>query len=213
MIVMSMHRSPARARPPATPPQYGARVPYLVPRAGSPAPSETALIVPVPAADTVVGEHRRRLDAAAAWGVPAHVTVVYPFLEPHQADDEVVAALARQVAAVPAFDCRFARTRWFGQEVLWLQPEPAQPFRHLVEVVTAAFPDHPPYGGAYDEVVPHLTVGDVRVGGLAAVRAAERAVRTALPVTARIDRVLLIAGSAAPDSWGVLHEWRLRDGP
>lgn len=34
---------------------------------------ETALIIPVPAAEPVVGALRSRLDRAAAWGVPAHV--------------------------------------------------------------------------------------------------------------------------------------------
>ncbi len=34
--------------------------------------------MPVPEAEWVVGEHRARLDRAAAWGVPAHVTVLHP---------------------------------------------------------------------------------------------------------------------------------------
>lgn len=50
--------------------------------APSVAPTQTAVIVPVPAAEALVGSHRRRLDRAAGWGVPAHVTVLYPFLHP-----------------------------------------------------------------------------------------------------------------------------------
>jgi hypothetical protein len=41
---------------------------------------------------------------------------------------------------------------WFGQEVVWLVPQPAGPFRALTRAVAAAFPDYPPYDG-YDERV------------------------------------------------------------
>jgi hypothetical protein len=47
------------------------------------------------------------------------------------------------------------------------------------------------------------------MAGLAAAEAAEQAVPSGLPVTARIDRVLLIAGTEAPKSWHVLHKFTL----
>ena len=90
--------------------------------------------------------------------------------------------------------------------MLWLDPEPADPFRSLTAAVWAAFPQHPPYGGAYDEVVPHLTVAERRSGDLAAMRAAESAVQQGLPLTAHIDRLLLIAGAPAPSTWRALQE-------
>ena len=40
------------------------------------APTETALIVPVPEVEPIVGRFRDRYDPAAADGIPAHVTVV-----------------------------------------------------------------------------------------------------------------------------------------
>jgi len=177
---------------------------YLDPAPDAPAPTETAVIVRVPAAEPVVGEHRQHLDAAAAKGVPAHVTVLYPFVSPETVTPHVVAALAAAVASVSAFDCRFGRTRWFGQDVLWLDPEPAEPFRLLTAAVWEAFPRCPPYGGVHDDVVPHLTVAEERLGGLGALRAAEQAVQPGLPLYARIDRVLLIAGTQGANSWRTL---------
>ena len=53
---------------------------------------------------------------------------------------------------------RFERTGRFPG-VVWLAPEPAEPFIALTELLAAAFPDHPPYEGAHDEIVPHLTLG------------------------------------------------------
>jgi len=160
---------------------------YLSPARGAPAPAQTAVIAPVPAAERLVGKHRDRLDAAAAWGVPAHVTVLYPFVEPAAANEQLVAALAAAVGSDSAFDCRFLRTRWFGEDVLWLDPEPAQPFRQLTAAVWGAFPQYPPYRGVHDDVIPHLTVAERRMADLPAVRAAEGAVQPGLPLSTRIS--------------------------
>ena len=184
-------------------------MPHLSPASDAPPPTQTAVIVPVPAAEPLVSRHRRHLDAAASWGVPAHVTVLYPFVEPAEVDDDLIATLAAALSAVSAFDCRFARTRWFGQDVLWLDPEPAGPFRALTTSVWDAFPDHAPYGGAHDEVVPHLSIAERRLGSLPAVQGADQAVNTGLPLSTSIDTVLLIAGTQAPNSWRLLHEFRL----
>jgi hypothetical protein len=40
---------------------------------------ETALIIVCPEAELAVREPRRRYDRAAQFGVPAHITVTYPF--------------------------------------------------------------------------------------------------------------------------------------
>ena len=56
--------------------------------------TETALLVEVPAADAAVARHREILDLAAGWGVPAHLTVLYPFVPPAQLDDDVQSAVA-----------------------------------------------------------------------------------------------------------------------
>ena len=164
-------------------------------------PTQTAVIVPVRQAEPAVAAHRRRLDRAATWGVPAHVTVVFPFVPPAEVDGGLVDRLAAVVAGVPAFDCAFVDCAWFGDDVLWLAPDRAQEFRELTHAVVAQFPDHEPYGGQFAEVVPHLTVGETRQGTLADLKAAAADVRTKLPVRAHIDHALLIAGSDRADSW------------
>ena len=50
--------------------------------AGPVTASESAVLVPFPEAERVVSPYRARLDGAAALGVPAHVTVLYPFVPP-----------------------------------------------------------------------------------------------------------------------------------
>ena len=114
----------------------------LSPASDAPPPTQTAVIVPVPDTDSLVDEHRRHLDVAASWGVPAHVSVLYPFVEPAQVDGHLVATLAAVFGSVAAFDCRFSQTQWFGHDVLWLNPEPAQPSRDLTAAGVAAFHAH-----------------------------------------------------------------------
>lgn len=182
---------------------------YLKPAFDAPAPTQSAVIAPMSVAEPMIGEHRHRFDAAAAWGVPAHVTILYPFAEPVALDDKVIATLAKAVASVSAFDCRFAGTRWFGDDVLWLAPEPTEPFHQLTSAVWDAFPHYPPYGGDHDDVVPHLTIAERRICDLSTMQAVEQAVLPGLPLSGRVDRVLLIAGAPAPKSWRVLHELAL----
>jgi 2'-5' RNA ligase len=163
--------------------------------------TETAVLVLVPESEAAVAEHRAHLDVAASWGVPAHLSVVYPFVPPTDVDDSVLDGLAAAIATVPAFDCAFSRTDWFGDDVLWLAPEPDAPFRQLISAVVAAFPAQQPYGGIHDDLIPHLTVGELRLGSAHELAAAERAVRAQLPITARIDRAVLLAGRPERDSW------------
>jgi len=171
--------------------------------------TETAVLVLVPEADGAVAEHRAHLDMAASWGVPAHLSVVYPFVPPADVDDEVLARLAAALGSVPAFDCTFARTEWFGDDVLWLAPEPDAPFRKLITAVVAEFPAHLPYGGLYEEPVPHLTVGELRLGSAEELAAAQRAVSAHLPIRARVDRAVLLAGRPERDAWHPVADFRL----
>jgi hypothetical protein len=179
---------------------------------------ETAVLVPVPAAERVVSPHRSRLDGAAALGVPAHVTVLFPFVPPPLITPGVVDALATAVATVSAFGCEFGATSWFGEDVLYLAPRPDEPFRALTRAVCGAFPGYLPYGGAFADTIPHLTVGERErgggrpSGGVAELRVAEAAVRPLLPVRARVSHVWLMAGSGALGSWHTLAELPLAPG-
>ena len=47
--------------------------------------------------EQAVGPFRARYDRAAAWGVPAHVTVLYPFLPPSRIDDGYGLAMAASI--------------------------------------------------------------------------------------------------------------------
>jgi len=146
-----------------------------------PPPLLTGVVIEVPTAEHLVGPYRQRLDPRAREGIPAHITVLAPFLPSDQIDPGMLERLSRLATSVQPFDFRLVRTSWFGDQVLWLAPEDASPFRSLTDAMVAAFPGCLPYGGAFAEVVPHLTVGES--ADQAQLRAAEADLRPNLPVT------------------------------
>ncbi|HEV7203258.1 MAG TPA: 2'-5' RNA ligase family protein [Jatrophihabitans sp.] len=170
----------------------------------------SALVVEVPEAEAVVSEHRAGLDASASLGVPAHVTVLYPFVAVTRLDDDLLATLRGLFARCASFDYRFSATAWFDEAVLFLAPDDPAPFSALIDVAATAFPEHPPYGGEFDEVVPHLTIGDR--ADLARLRAAEAAVRPRLPVTGVATAVTLLHQEAAGRRWERHTRFALADG-
>ena len=114
-------------------------------------------MIRVPEAEPLVGEWRRRFDPSAALGIPAHITVVYPFVPVEEMDAGVQAELRGLFAEVAS--CRFelsAPARF--PSVLYLKPEPDAALRAIIEGVVGRFPEHPPYGGAFDDLMPHITV-------------------------------------------------------
>jgi 2'-5' RNA ligase len=117
----------------------------------------TALVVPVGWAEGVVEPWRRRYDDSAAAGMPAHVTVVYPFLRAREVDRSVDLALEETIRGIASFRFRLAGVGTFPG-VVFLRPEPAEPFVELTRAIWERWPECPPYGGAHDEIVPHLTV-------------------------------------------------------
>ncbi|MDT7555423.1 MAG: hypothetical protein QOI16_4207 [Pseudonocardiales bacterium] len=174
-----------------------------------PAATETAVLALVPEAEPVVGEHRRRLDPTTAAGVPAHVTVLYPFVPPGEITTATVAALRATVAPAAPFACTFSATGWFGEDLLWLAPSATASFSELTALVWRAFPEQVPYDGEH-EPHPHLTVGYRSHASLEELRAAEARIVPRLPVAAHVDRLHLLAGGRKADSWRVVAELPLR---
>jgi 2'-5' RNA ligase len=149
----------------------------------------SALIAEIPEAEPLVGRWRARLDVNARLGIPAHVTVMYPFVPARDVDAVAGPRLADLFGAVPSFGFRLDRVGWFGEDTVWLGPREPAPFRALTERVLAEFPAYPPFEGHFSEVIPHLTVGHQQP--VADLRAAEEAVRARLPVDGVVRAVSL----------------------
>jgi 2'-5' RNA ligase len=156
---------------------------------------ETALITRVPEAETYIGRYRDRYDPSARRNVPAHVTILYPFMAPTLVTDEVRTRLRQVADAVPRFDYRIARTERFPV-ALYLAPDPDRPFSALTDGVFREFPDYPPFEGKFDTIVPHITVAH---GDEPLLCEIEVELRIALPgagLAARCTELLLIENSS-----------------
>lgn len=119
---------------------------------------ETALLIEVPEAEPLVGPWRERYDPVTVRGIPAHITVLWPFVPPAELDAAVIERLGMVLAHVKPFAFLLADIDEFSG-VLWLRPEPDDPFKALTRALWRAFPDFPPCGGAFPDPQPHLTVG------------------------------------------------------
>jgi hypothetical protein len=100
---------------------------------------------------------------------------------------------------VRPFEVEFRRVGRF-EEVAYLPPEPAAPFVELTRWLVAAY-GYRPYGGDFDEVIPHVTIVNRSPPEL--LDEVERALAPELPLHAEIREAALIE----EDADGV---WRTR---
>ena len=106
-----------------------------------------------------------------------------------------------------AFRFTLASVRRFDSAVLYLAPKPADPFVRLTMTIWSRYPDRPPYGGRYRDVVPHLTVAET--AHAAQMDSIEEQLRPGLPIEASADRVLLMEETAPGGRWQTRAEFRL----
>jgi 2'-5' RNA ligase len=162
-------------------------------------PGSTALLVPVPEAEPVVGAYRRRHTPSGADGMPAHVTLLAPFARAPLLDASRLEELRAALAPFAAFELVLTRTARFGDlDTLYLVPEPEDRFAALFDAVAGAFGEYV----QHPRFVPHVTVARSDDDGL--LRAIERELRPHLPLAAVAREVLLMERGAD-------RRWATRD--
>jgi 2'-5' RNA ligase len=119
---------------------------------------EAGLVVLVPEAEALVKPFRDRYDPSAAAGMPAHITLLYPFKPPDEVDEATLDDLRRCLARFAPIQFSLGSIRRFPVRVLYLAPEPDEPFRRLTSAIWDRYPETPPYGGKWPDIVPHLSV-------------------------------------------------------
>ncbi|MDQ1684894.1 MAG: hypothetical protein QOC82_1631 [Frankiaceae bacterium] len=154
-------------------------------------PPATAVVIPVPAAAPAV--------AGTEPGMPPHVTLLWPFArrvrDPHRR------GLAAIAGRHEPFDFALTRVGEFPG-VVYLAPEPAAPFVTLVRAIADTWPRHQPYGGAYPDVIPHLTV---RLGGGPLTDDERAQLEALLPIRCHATEILLLT----PDGAGWREDYRV----
>jgi 2'-5' RNA ligase len=156
-----------------------------------PAP-EAALIIPIPESESLIGDFRLKFDPSARLGIPAHITVNFPFQPYFTRPDEAREALKALLTGFSPFDFELVEIRTFPG-VIYLAPKPEEPFLVLIDGVANLFPDSPPYGGAFRTPVPHLTVAQVEESMVAYLKdQLEELVAGRLPLSATASEIRLM---------------------
>lgn len=172
--------------------------------------AESALVAIVPEAEPVVRDFRNRYDPSARLGVPAHVTVLYPFKAPAAIGRADIERLEMLFAEHAPFSFALKSIGSFGNRVLYLTVEPENVFKELTAAVHQQYPDLPPYRGQFAEVIPHLTVADQLpdAGTLRAVADQfASASRNAMPICANVGEVSLLDNEAG--TWRARLKFKL----
>ncbi len=161
----------------------------------APLSDATALILPVPAADPLVGPWRARYDRSAREGVPAHLTLLYPFLPPDEVGVEELDHLAEIATSLAPFSLRFSRVEALG-DILVLEPEPYAAVERAREAVLQRWPGLVPYGGKYGPRPRlHLTVAwsaPARPDGAEDFSPVIAAIRPELPLSCEVGALWLM---------------------
>jgi len=122
-----------------------------------PAGAQSGFIVVVPEAEPLVNAMRWKFDETARLGVPAHVTVLFPFMDPERIDAVVLEKCARTLTEHKKFVFQLHRVGRFPVTA-YLEPDPPEPFIALTMGLVGAFPEYPPFDGEFTSIIPHLTV-------------------------------------------------------
>jgi hypothetical protein len=121
----------------------------------------------------------------------AHVTLLAPFGRDGGPTVEEIGEVERFFADVTPFDFTLDGESTFPGGLRYLCPEPAITFSRLTHRLHRLFPEYPPYGGAYDLVVPHLTIpADAPAAGA--------------PLRARAHEAVLLHGDLEEATYSVL---------
>ena len=95
------------------------------------ASANSGLVTLVPEADPLVGRFRDKYDPSAAAGMPAHFTLLFPFLPPPDIAEPQLDILRRCFASIAPFCYSLSEVKLFPAEAMYLAPDPEEPFRAM----------------------------------------------------------------------------------
>jgi 2'-5' RNA ligase len=124
----------------------------------------SVILIPVPTADSVIGEWRRKYDKVALHGIPSHITLLFPFKDPHQITQGFMMKLKKVFTKVKQFSFILNMIDTFPG-VIFLNPKPKEKFIELTKDIVKVFPENPPYEGKYPSINPHATIAQLNNSG------------------------------------------------
>jgi 2'-5' RNA ligase len=160
---------------------------------------ETAVAIVLDDARAQLEPVRSEFHAGSvAMGIPLHLTLLYPFAPPDQADEEALADFF--AAREPMTVTLVGVAEW--PAVVYAVPEPRDDLSELMRALWERFPDYPPYGGEIADPLPHVTLAESGEDESTAELAAAIRARTNsfFPLSCDVRDVALLE-EHEPDRW------------
>lgn len=169
----------------------------------------TALVIPVPEADPALAAVGSRYPGLVRDGLPAHLTVLYPWLPGTDVDDYARRSCAALAASVEPAEAVF-REIGVHPGMVFLRPADPGPADRLIAGARDRWPALPPYGGKYPDSPAHVTLalGELSPEEIAGVR---ELVEPLLPIRSPLAELRLVA--LGPDGWLATDRWPLGCAP
>lgn len=128
-------------------------------------------------------------------------------MAPDLITQDVLGQVRAALAGASAFDFSLSQVGRFPLTA-YLAPEPADPFIAFTQRLAKVLPQFPPFSGAFDTIVPHLTIahGDAADADRASHKMVDSLSRHG-PIAARCSAVELLENASGV--WKTMHVFAL----
>jgi 2'-5' RNA ligase len=118
---------------------------------------QSTLLIPVVEASESVNKWRVEYQDSAKRGMPAHITLFFPFLHPSEIGDSTITQLTHFFKKVNKFTYQLNKIENFPL-VVYLAPTNGSKFTKISQNLATKYPQIKPYEGEYLAPIPHCTL-------------------------------------------------------
>ncbi len=167
---------------------------------------QSVILIPVLEAEEAVLNLRNIYDPDALKGIPAHITLLFPFINPLEITLEQIEKL-RDILNIEKFSFTLSKINTFPG-VVYLEPTEREKFISLTMKIFNAFPNYPPSEGKFlPDIVPHLTVGHELGGRFDKCLLEAKSIESRLPIEAIAKEAFLM--TSLNGEWTVREKFTL----
>lgn len=140
-------------------------------------------------------------------GIPPHITLLYPWRDAPLSSNDL-AQLELVLDDFEPFELCLNRVETFEAGIIYLALKDDRVPKAMMQALFTAFPDTPPYGGAFADAIPHLTVAKCQTENLIALKR-DITEALSLPIELQVNEVVAME-YRGDNKWVTRHTVSLR---